>query len=43
MSTAVIIFIVVGAIVILGAATAWLVDARRNKDVADNDDRFHQH
>lgn len=42
MSTPVIIFVLIGVIVILGAVGAWMYDARRNKRVADDEDRFDQ-
>lgn len=42
MSTQVIIFALIGAIVILVAVAAWLYDAKRNKRVAEDDERVEQ-
>lgn len=39
MSTQAIIFSLIGVIVVLVAVAAWLIDARRNKHVADDDER----
>ncbi|GGU13194.1 hypothetical protein [Nocardioides albus] len=42
MSTPVIIFALIGVMVVLVAVAAWLYDARRNKDVAEDDERVEQ-
>ncbi|EGD41589.1 hypothetical protein NBCG_04124 [Nocardioidaceae bacterium Broad-1] len=42
MSTPAVIFTVIGVIVVLVGIAAWLYDARRNKRVADDDERFDQ-
>lgn len=42
MSTQAVIFTVIGLIVVLVGTAAWLYDARRNKRVADDDERFDQ-
>jgi LPXTG-motif cell wall-anchored protein len=42
MSTQVIIFTLIGAIVILVAVAAWLFDAKRNKHVAEDEERVEQ-
>ncbi|WP_328531449.1 hypothetical protein OG984_10050 [Nocardioides sp. NBC_00368] len=42
MSTPAVIFTVIGVIVVLVGITAWLYDARRNKRVADDEERFDQ-
>lgn len=39
MSTQVIIFSLIGVMVVLVAVAAWLIDARRSKHVADDDER----
>ena len=40
MSIQVTIFAVIGVIVVLIAIAAWLYDARRNKHVAEDDERL---
>lgn len=42
MTTQAVIFTVIGVIVILAGIAAWLYDARRNKRVADDEERFDQ-
>ena len=42
MTTPAVIFTVIGAIVVLAGIAAWLYDARRNKRVADDGERFDQ-
>ncbi|MEU6138218.1 hypothetical protein [Nocardioides sp. NPDC047086] len=42
MTTPAVIFTVIGVIVVLAGIAAWLFDARRNKRVADDDERFDQ-
>ncbi|NGN91375.1 hypothetical protein G5C66_01300 [Nocardioides sp. KC13] len=42
MSTPAVIFTVIGVIVVLVGIAAWLYDARRNKRVADDAERFDQ-
>ncbi|MEI7058158.1 hypothetical protein WBG06_20190 [Nocardioides sp. CCNWLW239] len=42
MSTPVIVFTVIGVIVVLVGISAWLYDARRNKHVAEDDERLDQ-
>ena len=42
MSTPVVIFTVIGLIVVLVGIAAWIYDARRNKRVADDDERLDQ-
>jgi len=42
MSTPVVIFVVIGAIVVLVGVAAWLYDAKRSKQVADDDERADQ-
>jgi len=42
MSTPVVIFTIIGVIVVLAGIAAWLYDARRNKRVADDDERVEQ-
>lgn len=42
MSTPVVIFTVIGVIVVLVGITAWALDARRNKHVAEDDERLEQ-
>ncbi|MEU0315713.1 hypothetical protein [Nocardioides sp. NPDC006273] len=42
MSTQVIVFSLIGVMVVLVAVAAWLYDARRNKRVADDDQRVEQ-
>ncbi|MER7555563.1 hypothetical protein ABTZ46_01395 [Nocardioides sp. NPDC126508] len=42
MSTPAVIFTVIGLIVVLVGIAAWLYDARRNKRVADDDERLDQ-
>ncbi len=40
MSTQVVIFTVIGVIVVLVGVAAWIYDARRNKTVAEDDERL---
>ena len=42
MSTPAVIFTVIGLIVVLAGIAAWMFDARRNKRVADDEERFDQ-
>ncbi|NYI76664.1 hypothetical protein [Nocardioides panzhihuensis] len=42
MSTPVIIFILIGVMVVLVGVAAWLYDAKRNKHVADDEERVEQ-
>ncbi|WP_177191535.1 hypothetical protein [Nocardioides luteus] len=42
MSTPAVIFTVIGLIVVLAGIAAWMFDARRNKRVADDEERFEQ-
>ena len=42
MTTQAVIFTVIGVIVVLAGIAAWLYDARRNKRVADDEERFDQ-
>jgi LPXTG-motif cell wall-anchored protein len=42
MTTQAVIFTVIGLIVVLAGIAAWLYDARRNKRVADDEERFDQ-
>ncbi|TQL69123.1 hypothetical protein FB381_3025 [Nocardioides albertanoniae] len=42
MSTPVVVFIVIAAVVVLVALAAWRGDARRNKHVAEDEDRLEQ-
>lgn len=39
MSTPVVIFTVIGVVVVLVGIAAWLFDAKRSKQVADDDER----
>lgn len=42
MSTPAVIFTAIGLIVVLAGIAAWMFDARRNKRVADDEERFDQ-
>ena len=42
MSTYVVVFTVIAVVVILIGVIAWINDARRNKHVAEHEDRFEQ-
>lgn len=42
MTTQAIIFTVIGVIVVLVGIAAWVLDARRNKRVADDEERINQ-
>ncbi|MFI5627515.1 hypothetical protein ACIA03_28930 [Nocardioides sp. NPDC051685] len=42
MSTQVVIFSVIGLVVVLVGIAAWALDARRNKHVAEDEERLDQ-
>jgi hypothetical protein len=42
MTTQAVIYTVIGLIVVLAGIAAWLYDARRNKRVADDEERLDQ-